>query len=209
MKRQLIGLQLIGLAAAAALAASSGAALAQGWKEYAYPELAFTVSFPAEPKVETRPYQLADGRSVDAQVFSVGTEGGLFTVTVADLSEAGMDENAVLDGAIQNLSHGGEIKLNIRHRVGRVFGRQLSVAGADGSHSADAVFYYKNRLYQIEGKALEAGDGGAEAIRFQQSLVFTGGEGNRNRAGDNGTRPRGGRRDRQEQIEPPQPIRIP
>jgi hypothetical protein len=204
--------QLIGLAAAVAFVASSSAALAQSWKEYSYPELAFTVSFPAEPKIESRPYQIGDGRSVDAQVFSVGTDGGRFTVTVADLSDTGMDEDAVLDGAIQNLSHGGEIKLNIRHRVGRVLGRQLSIAGADGSHSTDAVFYYKNRLYQIEGKALaESSDGGAEAIRFQQSLIFTGGEGNRNRAGDgdNGGRPRGGRRDRQQQIEPQQPIRLP
>ena len=76
--------------------------------------------------------------------------------------------------AIEMLSQGGEVKVNIPHRVRRVFGRQLSIVGADGSRSSVAVFYYKQQLYQVEGKALPTGnDGTADAIRFQQSLVFT------------------------------------
>ncbi len=168
---------------AAALVASTPA-FAQSWKEYAYPDYAFTVSFPAEPKIETRPYQTADGRVVEAQVFSVARDGGIFTMTVADLGDAAVDENAVLDNAIKTLSQGGEIKVNIRHRIGRVFGRQVSVAGADGSHATAAVFYYKQRLYQIEGKSLPTGnDATAQAIRFQQSLIFTGDDGGRRGAG--------------------------
>jgi hypothetical protein len=194
MKRQLIALAVMLIA--------GSAAFAQSWKEYAYPDFAFTVAFPGEPTIETKPYQLADGRLVDAQVFSVAKDGGVFTMTIADLADVGLDENAVLDNAIRNLSQGGEIKVNLRHRIGRVFGRQLSIAGADGSRSSAAVFYYKNRLYQIEGRALpDADDASAEAVRFQQSLVFTGGEGGRNRAGDEGG-PRGGRRDRS-QIQQP------
>jgi len=168
---------------AAALVASTPA-FAQSWKEYAYPDYAFTVSFPAEPKIETKPYEIPDGRSVEAQVFSVARDGGIFTMTVADLGDAAVDENAVLDNAIKTLSQGGEIKVNIRHRIGRVFGRQVSVAGADGSHATAAVFYYKQRLYQIEGKSLPSGnDATAQAIRFQQSLIFTGDDGGRRGAG--------------------------
>jgi hypothetical protein len=43
-----------------------------------------------------------------------------------------------------------------------------------------ALFDYNGRLYQIEGKALpNENDGTADAIRFAQSLIFTGGGSNR------------------------------
>jgi hypothetical protein len=35
------------------------------------------------------------------------------------------------------------------------------------------LFYHNGRLYQIEGKSLATGNTTADAIRFQQSLVFT------------------------------------
>jgi hypothetical protein len=34
-------------------------AAAEGWEEYNYPEYAFSVTFPANPKVETTTYQVA------------------------------------------------------------------------------------------------------------------------------------------------------
>jgi hypothetical protein len=148
-------------------------AAAQSWTEYSYPDLAFTVSFPAEPKIETTTYQTADGRSVSAWVYSAAKDNGLFKMTVADLSKAGLEESAVIDHAIKTLSRGGEIKLDIPHRISRVFGRQLSIQAADGSRSSIAVFYHDQRLYQIEGKSLAAGNATSDAIRFQQSLVFT------------------------------------
>ena len=61
-----------------------------------------------------------------------------------------------------------------------VFGHQLSIAERDGSRVAVALFAYRGRLYQIEGKSLPAGkDATADAIRFVQSLIFTGGGSNR------------------------------
>jgi hypothetical protein len=165
---------ILAFIAAVFLAGGPPPAAAQDWKEYAYPEYSFAVSFPADPKVETTTYPAADGRPVEAHVYSVTQDGGVFKVTVADLSNAAMDESAVIGHAIETLSQEGEVKVNIPHRVRRVFGRQLSIAGADGSRSSVAVFYYKQQFYQIEGKALPTGtDGTADAIRFQQSLVFT------------------------------------
>jgi hypothetical protein len=42
------------------------------------------------------------------------------------------------------------------------------------------VFYHRKHLYQIEGLALQNGsDGTADAIRFQQSLIFTNNAANR------------------------------
>jgi hypothetical protein len=146
-------------------------AAAQSWMEYSYPDYAFTVSFPAEPKVETTTYQLSDGRAAPARVYTAAQDGSVFKMTIVDLTHAALEESAVIDHAVKTLSQGGEIKLDIPHRISRVFGRQLSIQAADGSHSSVAVFYYKQRLYQIEGRT--SGKATADAIRFQQSLVFT------------------------------------
>jgi hypothetical protein len=158
----------------------SATAAAQGWKEYTYPTDSFGVSFPADPVVETSTYQAADGRMVEARVYSLTQDNSLFRMTIADLSDAAMEENTVIDHAIKTLSQGGEIKVDIPHRVSQVYGRQLSIVGADGSRSLVALFYHKRRLYQLEGKALDANkDGTGDAIRFQQSLIFIDGSSNR------------------------------
>jgi hypothetical protein len=173
-------MRLIALVLAAFVVASP--AYAQNWQEYSYPTYSFAVSFPQEPRVETATYQAADGRMVEARIYSVSQPGGLLRMTVADLSDSDSEEKAVIDHAIQTLSQGGEVKVDIPHRISAVYGRQLSITGADGSHNSIAVFFYKKRLYQIEGKAM-TGDGTADAIRFQQSLSFTEGTSNRSPAG--------------------------
>jgi hypothetical protein len=156
-----------------ALLAAGGPAAAQSWKEYSYPDYAFTVSFPAQPRIETTTYPAAEGRAVPARVYSVAQGNGVFKMTIADLSDNAMAESQVIDHAIATLSQGGEIKVDIPARVGRVFGRQLSIRAADGSRSSVALFYHEGRLYQIEGKSLPTGNATADAIRFQQSLIFT------------------------------------
>lgn len=159
---------------------ASGPAAAQSWEEYSYPDYSFTVAFPSAPRIETTTYQAADNRSVPAHVYSVRQGNGLFTVTVADLAGTGLEENAVIDHAIKTLTAGGEVKFDIPHRIYKVYGRQLSVVGKDGSRSTFAVFDYNNHLYQIEAKALPgATDTTADTLRFQQSLVFTDGGSNR------------------------------
>ncbi len=175
LPRKEINMRLIALIFACALAVPTlgGPAAAQSWMEYTYPDYAFAVAFPADPRIETTTYQAVDGRPVAARVYSVTQDGAVFKITVADLSATVIEETALLEQAIKTLAQGGTIKLDIPHRISRVFGRQLSIAGADGSHSSVAVFYFKQRLYQIEGKALPAkNDATADAIRFQQSLVF-------------------------------------
>jgi len=171
------------IAFALAAFAASTPALAQGWQEYSYPDYAFAVSFPAAPTIETTTYQAPDGRSVEARVYSATADNTSFKVTVADLSGADNVEAAVLDNAVKLLSRGSEVKVDIPHRVMRVYGRQLSIAEADGSRVLAAVFFFKDRLYQIEGKSLGGAGGTGDAIRFQQSLMFTGGATNRAAAG--------------------------
>jgi hypothetical protein len=98
---------------------------------------------------------------------------------VAELAGTGLEESAVIDLAIKALSQGGEVKIDIPHRIYRIYGRQLSILGADGSRSTVAVFDYNRRLYLVEGKALPGGAATVDVIRFQQSLVFTDGGSNR------------------------------
>jgi hypothetical protein len=163
----------------AAFIASSSAA-AQSWQEYSYPEYAFTVVFPANPHMETTTYQAADNRAVPAHVYSVTQNNGVFKITVADIRNTGLDEQAIIDHAIKMLSAGGEVKYNIPQRIDSVYGRLLGIAGANGSNVTAAMFDYNGRLYQIEAKVLAAGsDTAAEALRFEQSLVFTDGGSNR------------------------------
>jgi hypothetical protein len=153
-----------------AAAAVSGPAVAQSWQEYRYPEYAFSVVFPATPKVENTTYQAADGRSLPARVYSVAQNNELFKFTIADLANTGLDEKAVIDHAIKTLSAGGQVTFNIPQRIYNVYGRSLGIQGGDGSRSTVGVFDYKSRLYQIEAKALPEGNANAaDILRFQQS----------------------------------------
>ena len=157
--------------------AFSGPAVAQSWQEYSYPEYAISVAFPTNPKIETTTYEIADGRSVPARVYSARQDKGEFKMTVADLANTGLDEKAVIDHAIKRLS-GGTVRVNVPARIYQVYGRQLTVEGKDGSRSMVAMFDIMGWLYQIEAKMLPGGNE-FELTRFQQSLVFERGISNR------------------------------
>jgi len=154
-----------------AIFVASAPAAAQSWEEYSYPEYAFSVTFPADPKIETTTHEVADGRLVPARVYSVRQDKGEFKMTVADLANTALDEKAVIDHAIKIVSANGEVKVNYPHRIYGVYGRQLSLLGKDGSRSMVAMFDIMGRLYQIEAKVLPGGNA-FELTRFQQSLVF-------------------------------------
>ena len=154
---------------------NAGSAIADEWKEYENRDYSFTIHFPMDPTVEIATYQAADGRSFPAHVFSAKQETGTFKVTVVEMpGEETGEEALVVKDAAKNVAEGGEIKFDMPHRVRDIRGRQLGIAGANGGYSYVALFYYKQRLYQIEGKALVAG-GQAEidAMRFHQSLDLT------------------------------------
>ena len=161
---------------------ASSPALALGWEEYAYPDYAFSVAFPAKPQVEMTTYNVADNRSVPARLYSVRQGNVIFKMTVAELQGTNLEESAVIDHAIKTLSQGATVRVNIPARIYRVYGRQLTVEGADGSRSMVQLFDYKNRFYQIEAKAL-AGENESnpqsDVVRFHQSLTFTDGGSNR------------------------------
>src|SRR5215813_12800540 len=108
------------LFALAALVAS-GPAAAQSWQEHAYSEYAVSLTFPANPQIETTSYQVAEGRSVPARVYSVRQDKLVFNLTIADLADTSLEEGALIDHAIKRLSADGELKLNLPHRIYRVY----------------------------------------------------------------------------------------
>jgi hypothetical protein len=156
----------------------SGPVTAEEWPEYTYADDAFAVRFPVPPRIESTTYRLADGRCLSARVYSVNRNDGAFKVTVADLANTNLDEAAVIDHAVRTLSKGGEVRINLPHRVYHVYGRQLTIQRADGSRNVTALLDYKAHLYQIEGEMLPGGNP-LDALLFQQSLVFTDGGSNR------------------------------
>ena len=166
------------IAVAVAAFVISSPAVAQGWEEFNYPEYAFSVVFPTNPKVETIPYEVADGRMAPARVYSARQDKAEFKMTIADLANTGLDEKAVIDHAVKRLSQRGTVRVNVPARIYQVYGRQLTVDGADGSRSMVAMFDIMGWLYQIEAKVLPGGNE-FELTRFQQSLVFERGISNR------------------------------
>lgn len=156
----------------------TGAAYADAWQEYRYPDYAFAVMLPVAPKAEAATYQPVEGRSVPARIWSVDAGSAQFKITVADIANSGLQENAIIDHAMKALSIAGEVKVDYPHRISQVYGRQFSIVNRDGSRETAAVFDYNNRVYQIEAKLLPGGDD-TDLIRFQQSLIFTDGGTNR------------------------------
>lgn len=154
----------------------AGSAAAEGWREYTYPNLGFSLHFPDDPKIEDTTYMTASGITVPARIYSLNQDSSAYRMIVADFSRrTNLNDRQVIDLAIKTLAQEAEVKLDIPARVSRVFGRQLSLLGKDGSRSSVALFYYQRRLYQIQGTILPANPdpSSGEAIRFQQSLRFT------------------------------------
>jgi hypothetical protein len=164
-------MRLIALILALALA---GPATADDWKEHEYPDYSFSVHFPADPMIDNAIYRTPDGRALEARIYSVTLDTGVFKLMIAEVPNGGTEENALVDHAVRTMTEGGVVKFDISHRIRTFYGRQLGIAGASGGYSYVAVFYHKKRIYQIEGKAFVAG-GQAEldAMRFQQSLDLT------------------------------------
>ena len=179
------------LVLAGVMAVLANSAVADDWMEYSYPELGFSVSFPAAPVSETMPYRTAEGTTANETQYSVQQENSAYQVSIIDFGNVTFDRDAAIEEALNEYRDKGEVKVDIPARVNRNFGRQLSIVAKDGSRSSVAIFFANNRIYEIEGTILASNPdpNSGDAIRFQQSLRFTG-----NNAGPPfGGRGRGGR----------------
>jgi hypothetical protein len=149
----------------------SGTARAE-WQELNSVAEGFGVVFPADPNVEeVAMFEVVPGKMVSAHIYSARYDNSLFKMTIVDGRDAGLQEAPVIEQAIKRMTQGGELKINIPHRIYRTYGRQLVIARPGGSQTTAAVFFSNERLYQLETTML-AGGSNSDLIRFQQSLTF-------------------------------------
>ena len=170
-------------AAILCIALFAGAARAQDWKAYDYPDAGFAAQFPAPPTVSAIQYR-AGAVTGPARRYAASLGSADYSVIVADLSASAADETAALDAAVKDLVGSGQIKLDVRARIDRQFGREVSVTGKDGGQITTAVFYVGKTLYVLAGRTEP--DGSGLAAHFQQSLEFIGADGKRPRRPEDG-----------------------
>jgi hypothetical protein len=146
------------------------------WREYAYADEQFAVSFPAAPSVVTIPSPAPNGARVTEKVYFLEQENSRFQISVFDLLNARMNETTVIARAAAALRDKGEVKLDIVAEVQGHWGHFMSVQTREGSHIVAGVFFRNDRLYEIEASAPEAvfESVSSDLVRFQQSLRFTG-----------------------------------
>jgi hypothetical protein len=147
------------------------ASAAEKWRQYNYLNYSFAINFPTSPKSESGTFPGPNGVKLSAHFYSAKSENNVYRVTIADFSKTDMEEKDAVAYAMSRLMEQGEITLDIPTRVDAVDGRQLSLAGKDGTHASVGLFFYQHRLYQIEGITSE--EGSSDPTRFQQSAHFT------------------------------------
>jgi hypothetical protein len=161
-------------AAVALLLLAPAAAWAQGWQEYSYPDAGFSAQFPAQPAVTDAAYKAGD-IAAPAKVYEARLGSARYSVTVADLSASPASGTDAIEAAVKALGALGQVKADVRERIDRQFGREVSVIGRDGGQITTAVFYVDKKLYVLAG--MTAPDASGLAVRFQQSLQFIGADG--------------------------------
>jgi hypothetical protein len=168
-------MRALALLLAAALVGAPHAAAAQTWKRFAYDDAGFAVQLPAEPAKAQATVRLG-GATAPATTWTVTAPDIVYSMTVADLSKLRLAKDAALDEAVKAVAAQGEIKVDVTERINSEYGRQLALAGRDGSRSTLSIFFINGRLYQLEAKALppDPQASSAKAARFHQSLEFIG-----------------------------------
>jgi len=169
------GLDLRYLALAAVLGFPAQA-LAASWSHYAYSDDGFAVQSPVEPTSSKGTFKTPSGVTAPEITYVGREDDAVFQVTVIDLRGAPIDKQAALDMGVKALGAEGQIKLNVEERIDREFGRNLTIAGADGSRSTASIFFVNGRLYELLGKALppDPNAGSGKTMRFQESLELIG-----------------------------------
>jgi hypothetical protein len=155
------------------------AALAEEWKAYPYPDPGFAVQLPAAPNVEKSTVKTSAGASLPETRYILRQDRIVYTLSVVDYSSTSADEKSTIAETEKSFGTSGKVTVAIDARVNRSYGRELSVAGTDGSRSSVAIFFVNKHLYTLVGQALppNAIEKSGDAIRFQESLQFLGANG--------------------------------
>ena len=155
------------------------AAVAQEWKVYPYPDAGFSLQFPMPPTVEKNTAKDSAGVSLPMTRYVVRQDRIVYMLSVVDYSTTNADAMSTIAETEKSFGASGKVTVAIDARVNRSYGRELSVTGADGSHSAVAIFFVNKHLFTLVGESLppNAIQRSGDTVRFQESLQFTGDNG--------------------------------
>jgi hypothetical protein len=155
------------------------AAVTQEWQVYPYPDAGFAIQFPAPPTVEKSTFRTSAALSLPMTRYAVRQDRSLYTLSVVDYSTTNADAMSTIAETEKSFGNSGKVTVAIDARVNREYGRELSVSGTDGSRSAVAIFFVNKHLFTLVGESLppNAIEKSGDAIRFQESLQFTGANG--------------------------------
>jgi hypothetical protein len=153
-----------------------GAARAQGWQEYSYPDQGVAFQLPAVPSVQDRTAATPTGVTAPVKTYRAQGDRILYTLDIFDLSKAQVNAATIIADTEKALVGAGRVDVAVDSRINREFGRELTINAADGSRLTVALFYINQHLYQLVAKAMppDPTDRSAQAIHFQQSLQFVG-----------------------------------
>lgn len=149
-------------------------ALAQEWKVYRYPDVAFAVQLPVPPDVEKSTFRTSSGVSLPMTHYVARQDGITYTLDVVDFSSANADGKSAMVETERSFRNSGRVRVALDAHINLWRGRELSLSGTDGSRSAIAIFFVNKHLYTLVGRSLppDAMARSGDAIRFQQSLQF-------------------------------------
>ena len=104
-------MRCLGLVSMAWVLLSTGAAFAQGWREYVSRDEFFLVGMPAEPQMTQMTYRAASGALLPAKMFVAAEGRSVFSATVVHYMNAGApDVEGAVDHAVESFrSRPGEV----------------------------------------------------------------------------------------------------
>ena len=147
----------------------SAAAMAQAWREYENRQEGFSINFPGEPQVESRPYTTASGATVPSKIYSVELPTGRYALTFVDMASRPQDEAQAIAQAVNALRQKGRAVYDDTDSLDGIPGHQLSVRQPDGRLMLASVHLYNHRLYITESSVPP---GAAPPQQFQQSVAM-------------------------------------
>ena len=147
----------------------SASAAAQAWREYENRQEGFSINFPGDPKVETRPYATPSGAIVPSKIYSVELPTGRYALTYVDFASRQQDEPQAITQAVNALRQKGRPVYDDTDNLDGIPGHQLSVRQPDGRLMLASVHLYNHRLYITESSVPP---GAAPPQQFQQSVAM-------------------------------------
>lgn len=170
----------------------SSTALAQRFAPFESMEDRFRILAPGgELDIDTIDFESEYGIVVPARVYKAETDGGTYTLTVVDFTNATdlhrelgdhisvygeVDVRASVAYVARQIRERAEtIEYDNYHYIGRVDGHQLHTTNPDGTRTFAGLYLLESKLYVIDATV---NPGGPPGGIFQQSLEFLDDNGN-------------------------------